>query len=102
MSEETRIVEQIVVMFPSLAAWLIVALVGAIATGGGLAVRMFMGRMKNQDAMLGEIKELLASEIGKLRELHHDIDKRVVRLEAQADSGGKWNRRAGDQDGAPG
>lgn len=94
--------EQIVVMFPSLAAWLIVALVGLIAAGGGLAVRKFMSRLDSQDSTLGQIKELLASEIGKLRELHHDIDKRVVRLEAQADSTSKWGRRAGDADGNPG
>lgn len=98
MNGESKIVEQIVVMFPSLAAWLIVGLVGVIVAGGGLAVRKFMSRLDSQDNTLGQIKELLASEIGKLRELHHDIDKRVVRLEAQADNGTKWGRRSGDHD----
>lgn len=81
MTEETKIVEQLVVLFPALAAWTIVALVALIAAGGGLAVRMFMRRLKKQDDTLAEIKNLLASEVGKLREMHHDIDVRVARLE---------------------
>ena len=100
MTEEAKIVEQLVVLFPTVAAWLIVGLVALIAAGGGIAVRKFMARLDSQDSTLGQIKELLASEIGKLRELHHDIDKRVVRLEAQADNGSKWGRRAGDKDDA--
>ena len=74
MSEETRIVEQIVVQFPSLAAWIIVGLVGAIAAGGGWAIKKFIER-------LDSIEALLSSEIKTLRELHHDMDVRVARLE---------------------
>lgn len=81
MSPEHEVVEQIVVLFPVLAAWLIVALVAIIATGGALAVRKFLSRMDRQDIALGDIKELLASEVSKLREMHHDIDVRVARLE---------------------
>lgn len=92
MNEETKIVEQLVVLFPALAAWIIVALVGLIAAGGGVAFRSFFRRLREQDVAaaafraestvaLREIKELLASEIGKLREMHHDVDVRVARLE---------------------
>lgn len=94
---ETAIVEQFIVQFPTAAAWLIVALLGLIGTGLGLMGRKFMARLDSQDATLGQIKELLASEIGKLRELHHDIDKRVVRLESlQGAPEPKWGRRVGD------
>lgn len=81
MTPEHEVVEQIVVLFPVLAAWLIVALVAVIATGGAFAVRKFLFRMDRQDVALGDIKELLASEVSKLREMHHDIDVRVARLE---------------------
>lgn len=100
-------VQTIVVQFPALAAWLIVALVLVIATGGAIATNMartsvknFLARMDAQDKSLGEIKELLASEVQKLRELHHDIDKRVGKLETfrdmmQADQ--RFGRRWEDQ-----
>lgn len=115
MSEETRIVEQLVVLFPALAAWTIVALISVIVAGGALAARLFFKRLREQDKAaaefrqesaiaLREIKDLLASEIGKLREADYHIKERVVRIETHIglDVGPKWSRRAGDQDGAPG
>lgn len=104
MSEEHRIVEQLVVLFPTLAAWLIVALVALIAAGGAMAVKKFMARLDTQDTTLNKIAELLASEIGKLRDKDHQIETRVVRIETHVgiDGGPKWGRRAGDQDGNPG
>lgn len=71
---ETAPVEQIVVMFPSLAAWLIVTLVGAIAFGGGWAVKKFISR-------LDAIESLLSSEIKTLREMQHATDVRVATIE---------------------
>ena len=90
--------EQVVVMFPSLAAWLIVALVGVIATGGGWAVKKFMHRLDTQDETLNKIADLLASEISKLREADHDIEKRVVRIETHVgiDLVPPYRRRATD------
>lgn len=87
------VVEQLVIQFPSLAAWLIVGLVAIIAGGGALATRKFLARLDTQDDSLRKIEELLASEIGKLREMHHDVDKRVVRLEAQSaeNRGRRWD-----------
>lgn len=100
---ETRVIEQFVVQFPAVAAWLIVALLAALTGGAALMGRRFMARLDTQDNTLIEIKNLLASEIGKLRELHHDIDKRVVRLEAvQSAEGVKYGRRADDHFGGQG
>lgn len=90
------VVEQLVIQFPTLAAWLIVGLVAIIAFGGALATRKFLARLDTQDESLRKIEELLASEIGKLREMHHDIDRRVVRLEVQNEE--KRGRRWDDQD----
>jgi hypothetical protein len=94
---ESQVVEQIVVMFPSLAAWLIVLLVGTIAAGGALAVRKFIAR-------LDTIEGLLASEIKSLREMHHGIEVRVARLEEHrrlGDYGRRWddpNHNGGSDD----
>lgn len=92
------IVEQLVVLFPALAAWVIVALVGAIAAGGAMAVRKFLTRLDAQDLTLNRISELLASEIGKLRDKDHAIETRVVRIETHVgiDTLPKWTRRVGD------
>lgn len=74
MIPETRVVEQIVIQFPALAAWLIVFLVVVIVAGGGWAVKKFIQR-------LDAIESLLSSEIKTLREMSHDMDVRVARLE---------------------
>lgn len=100
MTEEAKIVEQLVVLFPTVAAWLIVGLVALIAAGGAFAVRKFMARLDTQDAALNKIANLLSAKFDELREHGHAIEKRVVRLEAQADNGSKWGRRAGDKDDA--
>lgn len=102
MSEETRIVEQLVVLFPTLAAWLIVGLIALIAAGGAYAVQKFMVRLDTQDAALNKIANLLSSKFDELREHGHAIEKRVVRIETHVgiDSVPKWGRRAGDGDGS--
>lgn len=86
---EPQVVEQIVLQFPALAAWLIVFLVGVIVAGGGLAVTMFIKRLVS-------IEGLLSSEIKTLRAMHHEIDNRVVWLEASL--GKKYGRRWDDQE----
>ncbi len=102
MTEEAKIVEQLVVLFPTVAAWLIVGLVALIAAGGAIAVKKFMARLDTQDNTLNKIAELLASEIGKLRDKDHAIETRVVRIETHVgiDAGPKWGRRAADSEGA--
>jgi hypothetical protein len=102
MTEEAKIVEQLVVLFPTVAAWLIVGLVALIAAGGAMAVKKFMARLDTQDNTLNKIAELLASEIGKLRDKDHAIETRVVRIETHVgiDAGPKWGRRAADSEGA--
>lgn len=89
---EAQIMEQLVVQFPSVAAWLIVALLGLISLGVGYFGRKFMARMDTQDTALLQIKDLLASEIGHLRELHHAIDKRVAVIETHINVDGRWRR----------
>lgn len=96
MDGQAQVVERLVVLFPSLAAWVIVGLlvlIGAIVAALG---RKFLIRMDAQDTALGDIKELLASEIGKLREMHHSVDKRVAVLETTVGVDVRWGRRAGD------
>lgn len=100
MTEEARIVEQLVVLFPTVAAWLIVGLVALIAAGGALAVKKFMRRLDTQDTTLNKIAELLASKIGELREEAHAMETRVVRIETHVGLGAipRWGRRASDKD----
>lgn len=95
---DAAVVEQIVVMFPALAAWTIVLLVGVIAAGGAFAVKKFLGRMDTQDTALQDIKVLLASEVKQLREMHHGMDVRVARLEEYRRLE-NYGRRAGDHSG---
>lgn len=79
--------------FPALAAWLIVAGGGALFALVAFGGRQFFKRLDGQDETLKAIsssigkevtaiKDLLASEIQHLRDMQHDIDKRVVSLEA--------------------
>lgn len=102
MTEEAKIVEQLVVLFPTVAAWLIVGLVALIAAGGAFAVRKFMARLDTQDAALNKIANLLSTKFDELREHGHAIEKRVVRIETHVgiDAGPKWGRRAADSEGA--
>ena len=98
------VVEQFVIAFPAAAAWVIVGLVFVIVVllifamrfARGQAVK-FLSRMDAQDDALGQIKDLLASEVQKLRELYHSVDRRVVGLEAQMRFvGGKPTQRKSD------
>ena len=91
---DPQAVEQIVFLFPALAAWMIVFLVAVIVTGGAFAVRKFILR-------LDTIEKLLASEIKTLRELHHDMDVRVARLEEHRrldNYGRRWDDQNGGSD----
>lgn len=80
-TEQQQVVEQLVIQFPAIAAWVIVILLATIAGIAGLVGRKFLQRMDTQDTMLGGIKELLALEVSKLRELHHEMDRRVSIVE---------------------
>jgi hypothetical protein len=90
--------EQLVTHFPSLAAWLIViigaALLGLVGFGG----REMIKRLDSQDTALDQIRQLLASEVHKLREMQHCIDIRLARVEERMHNGGdvKYGRRADD------
>lgn len=102
-------VEQFVIAFPTAAAWVIVLLIAAIVVLMLFGLRFlraqairFLSRMDSQDKALLDIKELLASETQKLRELYHSVDRRVVGVEAQLRFlGGKPISRASD-DAKPG
>ena len=98
------VVEQFVIAFPTGAAWLIVGLICLIVLllliamhfVRGQAIK-FLSRMDAQDKALGDIKDLLASEVQKLRELYHGVDRRVVGVEAQLRFlGGKPTQRKSD------
>ena len=73
--------QPVVVAFPELAAWLLVligtALLGLVLYMGKQALR----RLDLQDEALEAIRELLASEVQKLREMQHAIDLRVTKIE---------------------
>lgn len=64
-----------------IAVWMIVAIGGALLGLLSYGGRLMLGRLDKTDASLEAIRELLASEIQKLRELHHDVDKRLIRIE---------------------
>ena len=64
-----------------LVLWLLLAVGGSTFTLALYFVRQFIIRMDKQDHALEDIRDLLASEVGKLREMQHSIDKRVIRLE---------------------
>ena len=64
-----------------LALWLVVCLGGAglgLVSWGGKQV---LQRLDIQDKTMVEIKDLLTSEIAGLREIMHELDVRVVRVE---------------------
>ena len=63
------------------ALWLIIAMGGvgiALVSWGG---RQVLQRLDEQDKTMVEIKDLLTSEVSVLRELLHDLDLRMVRVE---------------------
>jgi hypothetical protein len=74
-------IQSIVVAFPTLAAYLIVLMfaggIGTMLWGG----RKILGRLDEQDKTMGSIRDLLASEIAKLREMNHEIELRVIVIE---------------------
>ena len=47
-------------------------------------------RLAEQDKVMREIRDLQLSEVGKLREMQHDLDKRVIRIESQCRIHGKY------------
>lgn len=98
MDGQAQIVERLVVLFPSLAAWAIVGLLVLIGLIVAALGRKFLSRMDAQDTALGDIKELLASEVKQLREMHHGMDVRVARLEEYRRLE-NYGRRAGDHAG---
>jgi len=65
-----------------IAVWLLVAVGSATFTLALWFIRQFIFRMSRQEAALADIRDLLASEVSKLREMQHDLDKRVIRLES--------------------
>lgn len=87
--------EQLIVQFPALAAYLIVAGGGLFATMVGFGFRTFLKRMDKQDAALealpeqlreeiDAVKKLIQQEIKELREGQHRLANRVVSMEAFA------------------
>ena len=93
--------EQLVVSFPALAAWLIVAIGGLLLTIVAYGGKQLLKRLDVQDAALESIRDLLASEVKQLREMQHGMDVRVVRLEAfreQALQSEHWGKRFTDQE----
>ena len=46
------------------------------------SVRLFLNRMDSQDEELKNIRELITSELKLLREDHHNLEIRVVKVEA--------------------
>lgn len=97
-AEAQPVIEKFVIAFPSAAAWMIVVLLGGIGVLLMFLGRKFLKRMDVQDESLGKIEELLASEIGKLRESIFDVDRRVARLEGgnARRPGESYGRRVGD------
>lgn len=99
-AESHQAVEQLVVAFPSAAAWIIVMLVGMVVILVAYMGRKFLQRMDKQDVSLDAIKDLLASEVKQLREAQHALDKRVTTVEAHCDIEGlRWGRRSTDHEG---
>lgn len=97
--ESHQAVERLVVAFPFAAAWIIVLLVGVIGLLVAYLGRKFLSRMDDQDRTLEAIKALLASEVQKLREMHHAIDKRVTAIEAACNvEAVRWGRRTTERD----
>ena len=45
-------------------------------------IKAALGRMDQQDNKLEEIRALLQSELGELRDLHHSLDVRVTKIES--------------------
>lgn len=99
MDAQAKVVEQLVVLFPTVAAWVIVFLLIVIGFVVAYLGRLFLRRMDVQDDALKAIKELLASKITELRELHHSVDKRVTVLETAINGDVRWGRRSTDQEG---
>lgn len=65
------------------ALWLLGAFGTICVSLLGYGGSKFLGRMDEQDCTLLAIKDLLQSEIGKLRDLHHSIDIRVTQMECK-------------------
>jgi hypothetical protein len=98
------VVERFVIAFPAGAAWVIVGLLIIIAGGIYFYGRWFLQewtarekhrddrindlksvfarRMDSQDGALAEIKKSIASEVGMVKDMYHQIDKRLVNVEA--------------------
>lgn len=71
---------------------------GSVAILVWFAKHLFR-RLDNQDATMRDIRSLLESEVKQLREMHHDIDVRVTKIETACNfmhSAENQHRRWGD------
>lgn len=64
-----------------LAAWMLVVIGGAFVSILAYGGKLLLNRLDTQDETLAAIRDLLASEVKTLREMHHDIDLRVTKIE---------------------
>jgi hypothetical protein len=64
------------------AIWLLIGIGASTMALAGYFVRQFVVRMDKQDDSLEAIRFLLASEVTKLREMQHGLDKRLIWLES--------------------
>jgi len=81
-----------------LAIWLLIGIGSAMFGLALYFVRQFVKRMDQQDDALEAIRGLLASEVQKLREMQHTLDKRVIWLESTCVNHHGLGRRTGNDD----
>ena len=74
--------EPFVISFPALAAWLIVLIGSALCAIVAFGGRKVLDRLDAQDDELAKIRDLLQSEIHQLREMSHQMDLRLTRIES--------------------
>lgn len=64
------------------AAWWLIVVIGGVLISlliyGG---KLVLGRLDRHDAAFEAIKQLLASEVKALREMQHDMDVRLTKIE---------------------
>jgi hypothetical protein len=75
-------VEQHALELLHFAIWLLIAIGGMTLSLALYFIRQFVKRMGRQDTALEAIRDLLASEVSKLREMQHALDKRVIWIES--------------------
>lgn len=74
--------DQFVISFPALAAWLIVVIGGGLLALVAFGGRKLLERLDAQDGELRAIRDLLQSEVQQLREMSHQMDIRLTRIES--------------------